>query len=154
MKKEVMFSSATGLWATPQDLFDRLDAEFHFNLDPCADDENHKCEKYYTEAEDGLAKDWGGYRVFCNPPYGRDLKRWVEKAYREGCKDNTLVVLLIPARTDTTFFHDFIMHRSEIRFISGRLRFNGHSENAPFPSMIAIFRGPKMQREEKKKKGR
>ena len=152
MKKEVMFSSATGLWATPQDLFDSLDAEFHFDLDPCADDENHKCEKYFTEAEDGLAQDWSGHRVFCNPPYGRDLKRWVEKAYREGCKDNTLVVLLIPARTDTTFFHDFIMHRSEIRFISGRLRFNGHKENAPFPSMIAVFRGPKMQREKKKRK--
>lgn len=102
----------------------------------------------------GWPRTGGGYRVFCNPPYGRDLKRWVEKAYREGCKDNTLVVLLIPARTDTTFFHDFIMHRSEIRFISGRLRFNGHTENAPFPSMIAVFRGPKMQREEKKKKGR
>ena len=139
MNKEVMFSSATGVWATPQDFFDSLDAEFNFTLDPCANDENHKCERYFTEAEDGLAQDWGGYRVFCNPPYGRALYK-----YREGCKDGTIVVLLIPARTDTTYFHDFIMNRAEIRFIKGRLKFGGGKDPAPFPSMLAIFRGPKM----------
>ena len=78
--------------------------------------------------------------MFCNPPYS-EIGKWVEKCYREGTKDNTVVVLLIPSRTDTKYFHDFIYQRSEIRFIKGRLRFNGHTENAPFPSMVVIFRG-------------
>ena len=143
MNLEVMFSSKTDQWATPQEVFDQLDREFHFNLDPCADEQNHKCEKYFTAAENGLKQDWGGYRVFCNPPYGRALKDWVEKCYREGHKDNTLVVLLIPARTDTTYFHDFILHRAEVRFIRGRLKFGDSKTGAPFPSMVAIFRGPK-----------
>ena len=144
MNLEVMFSSKTDQWATPQEVFDQLDREFHFNLDPCADEQYHKCEKYFTAAENGLKQDWGGYRVFCNPPYGRALKDWVEKCYREGHKDNTLVVLLIPARTDTTYFHDFILHRAEVRFIRGRLKFGDSKTGAPFPSMVAIFRGPKM----------
>lgn len=92
----------------------------------------------------GWPRTGGGYRVFCNPPYGRVLYKWVEKCYREGCKDGTIVVLLIPARTDTTYFHDFIMNRAEIRFIKGRLKFGGGKDPAPFPSMLAIFRGPKM----------
>lgn len=145
MNPEVMFSSKTDQWATPQEVFDQLNQEFHFNLDPCADERNHKCEKYFTAAENGLKQDWGGgYRVFCNPPYGRALKDWVEKCYREGHKDNTLVVLLIPARTDTTYFHDFILHRAEVRFIRGRLKFGDSKTGAPFPSMVVVFRGPKM----------
>lgn len=86
----------------------------------------------------------GGYRVFCNPPYGRAIIDWVEKAYREGTKDNTIVVMLIPARTDTRYFHDFIQHRSEIRFVKGRLKFGNSKQSAPFPSMIVIFRGAGM----------
>ena len=86
----------------------------------------------------------GGHRVFCNPPYGRAIGEWVEKAYREGTKDGTIVVMLIPARTDTKYFHDFILHRSEIRFISGRLKFGEAAQSAPFPSMLVIFRGAKM----------
>lgn len=144
MNCELMFSSKTDQWATPQDTFDELNKEFSFDLDPCADKKNHKCEKYFTVAEDGLKQNWGGHRVFCNPPYGRDLKAWVEKSYHEGHKENTLVVLLIPARTDTSYFHDFILNRSEIRFIRGRLKFGGSKNGAPFPSMIVIFRGPKM----------
>ncbi len=140
----VMFSSKTDQWSTPQSLFDELDEEFHFTLDPCADAENHKCARYFTAEEDGLAQDWSGNMVFCNPPYGRQIYQWVEKCYREGCKDNTVVVMLIPARTDTTYFHDFILNRAEIRFIKGRLRFGGGKGAAPFPSMIVIFRGPKM----------
>lgn len=92
----------------------------------------------------GLSKDWGGYRVFCNPPYGRAITDWVEKAYREGTKDNTIVVMLIPARTDTRYFHDFIQHRSEIRFVKGRLKFGNSKQAAPFPSMVVIFRGAGM----------
>lgn len=144
---DVMYMSKSNEWATPQDFFDELDKEFHFNLDPCATDENHKCERYFTKADDGLSKDWGGYRVFCNPPYGRDIPKWVEKSFREGHKDNTIVVMLIPARTDTKYFHDYILHRAEIRFVKGRLKFHGEdgkNDCAPFPSMVVIFRGAKM----------
>lgn len=136
-----LFSSKTCEWSTPQDFFNTLDSEFHFDLDPCADDMNHKTPLYFTEADDGLSKSWKGHRVFCNPPYGKEIGKWVEKAFKEGVKDNTLVVLLIPARTDTRYFHDYILHRSEIRFIPGRLKFGGVGTSAPFPSMVVIFRG-------------
>ncbi len=145
MNNALMFSSKTDKWATPQKLFDELNQEFHFTLDPCADETSYKCQKYFTEKEDGLLQNWEGHRVFCNPPYGKKIKKWVEKCYREGHKDNTLVVLLIPARTDTTYFHDYIQHRAEIRFIAGRLKFGDSATGAPFPSMLVIFRGPKMQ---------
>lgn len=118
-----LFSSKTDQWATPQEFFDELDREFHFDLDPCADESNHKTPEYFTKEQDGLLQDWSGRRVFCNPPYGRAIAAWVEKAYREGTKDGTIVVMLIPARTDTRYFHDFILHRSEIRFVPGRLKF-------------------------------
>lgn len=104
---EVMFSSKDDKWSTPQDFFDELDSEFHFTLDPCADDYNHKCEKYYTESDDGLSQDWKGEIVFCNPPYS-DCASWIEKCYNEAQKPNTTVVVLIPSRTDTKYFHNFI----------------------------------------------
>ena len=135
-----VFSSTTDEWATPQAFFDKLDAEFHFTLDPCATAENAKCEKYYTEADNGLDKDWSGERVFCNPPYGRAISKWVEKCYRESLKPDTLVVMLIPARTDTSYFHDFCYFKAEIRFVRGRLHFNESPQGAPFPSMVVIFR--------------
>jgi len=144
MNRDLMFSSKTDQWATPQAFFDELNQEFNFNLDPCADEQNHKCERFFTVKENGLAQDWGGYRVFCNPPYGSAIKEWVAKCYWEGHKENTLVVLLIPARTDTAYFHDYIQHRAEIRFIRGRLKFGSSQTGAPFPSMVVIFRGPKM----------
>lgn len=137
---DVMFSSKSDEWSTPQDVFDNLDAEFHFNLDPCCTHENRKCENHYTKEDNGLKHSWGGYSVFCNPPYS-NIAEWVEKCYREGTKDNTTVVLLIPSRTDTKYFHNFIYNRAEIRFIKGRLKFGGHSNSAPFPSMVVIFRG-------------
>lgn len=138
--ENAIYSSDNDEWSTPQDVFDELDAEFEFNLDPCASDDNHKCDAYYTIQDDGLSKNWRGRRVFCNPPYS-GIGKWVEKAYRECRFDDTVVVLLIPARTDTKYFHNFIYQRSEIRFIKGRLRFGGANNNAPFPSMIVIFRG-------------
>jgi len=141
---DVMYSSKSNEWSTPQDFFDKLNAEFQFNLDPCATDENHKCSKYFTRETDGLSQNWGGYCVFCNPPYGREIGAWVEKCYHEAQKENTVVVMLIPARTDTKYFHDYIYHRSEIRFIRGRLKFGNSNQGAPFPSMVVIFRGPKM----------
>ena len=138
---QVMFSSKDDKWSTPQDFYDELNTEFGFTLDPCADEFNHKCNKYYTEEDDGLLQDWKGEIVFCNPPYGRHIKDWVRKAYIEGCKPNTTVVMLIPARTDTTYFHKYIYHKAEIRFIKGRLKFGNSKNSAPFPSMVVIYRG-------------
>lgn len=137
---KVMFSSANEVWETPQDFFDKLNEEFHFDLDPCALPENAKCETFFTPEDNGLIQDWGGHKVFCNPPYGRSLKTWVRKCYLEGKKPNTIVVMLIPARTDTSFFHDYIYHHAEIRFVRGRLKFGGCENSAPFPSMVVIFR--------------
>ena len=134
-----LFSSKSIEWATPKATFAELDAEFNFNLDPCATPENAKCADFYTADNDGLAQNWGGRRVFCNPPYGRAIAAWVRKCYEESRKPDTLVVMLIPARTDTAYFHDYIYHKArEVRFIRGRLRFNDAGP-APFPSMIVIF---------------
>lgn len=140
MNNELMFSSKSDNWATPDDFYKKLNDEFNFNLDPCATDENHKCELYYTKDDDGLSQKWGGYRVFCNPPYGRGIGKWVEKAYKEAQQEDTLVVMLLPARTDTRWFHEYIYNKTEIRFIKGRIKFGGCKNNAPFPCMIVIFR--------------
>jgi len=140
MINQGLFSSNSNEWATPQKFFDDLNAEFHFNLDPCSTHENAKCERHFTIEDDGLSRDWGGARVFCNPPYGRELHRWVKKCYEESRKPDTLVVMLIPARTDTSYFHEYIYHKAkEIRFIRGRLHFNESKQGAPFPSMVVVF---------------
>lgn len=138
---KVMYMSNSNEWATPQSLFNKLDQEFHFNLDPCSTHQNAKCEKHFTIDEDGLTQDWGGFNVFVNPPYGKEIAKWVKKSWEEGRKKNTTVVMLIPARTDTSYFQDYIYNRSEIRFISGRVKFGEGKGSAPFPSMIVIFRG-------------
>ena len=137
-----MFSSKTDQWATPQDFFDILDKEFSFTLDPCADETNHKCNRYFTKEIDGLSQAWSGETVFCNPPYGRDIKKWVKKSRDEAQKPNTTVVMLIPARTDTQYFHDYIYQKPnvEVRFIKGRLKFGDSNNSAPFPSMVVVFR--------------
>lgn len=142
MNTDVMFSNKSNEWATPQSLFEELNAEFHFTLDPCADDINHKCDKYYTVNDDGLAQDWSGERVFCNPPYGRQVGNWVKKCFSEvyGGKCNCAVMLLF-AKTDTKWFHNYIYNKAEIRFIRGRIRFGNQENDAPFPSMVVIFRG-------------
>ena len=139
MKVETMFSSATGDWATPQEFFDMLDEIFHFTLDPCADEKNHKCEKYFTKEQNGLEQYWNGETVFCNPPYGRDIGQWIQKSIDEARKGAT-VVLLIPARTDTKWFHEYVLPYGEIEFLKGRVRFVGAKDVAPFPSMIGVFR--------------
>lgn len=139
MNTELMFSSKTDMWATPQDLFDQLDKEFHFTLDVCATPENAKCQKFYTKLENGLVQPWKGV-VWCNPPYGREIGQWVRRALF-ACIAGTTVVMLLPARTDTKWFHQYIYNRSnvEVRFIKGRLKFGGHQNSAPFPSMIVVF---------------
>lgn len=136
----VHYSSKTDDWATPQDFFDQLDEEFHFTLDPCADVQNHKCDQFYTREQNGLSKDWGGNVVFCNPPYGREIGTWVKYSYEQSKKKDTTVVMLIPSRTDTRWFHSYIYGKAEIRFVKGRLKFGGATTGAPFPSMIVIFR--------------
>lgn len=140
MDKNVMFSSKTDQWETPKDFFDDLDALFHFTLDACALPENAKCEKYFTPEMDGLKQEWGGV-VWCNPPYGREIGRWVEKGYLSA-KNGCTVVMLLPARTDTKWFHEYCyMNRfATVRFVKGRLKFGGSRNGAPFPSMVVIFR--------------
>lgn len=132
-----LFTSQTGEWATPQDFFDRLDDEFHFTLDACATPENAKCERYYTKEQDGLAQPWQGV-VWVNPPYGREIGKWVRKAY-ESSLQGAAVVCLLPARTDTAWWHDYCT-KGEVRFIRGRLKFGGSKNSAPFPSAVVIFR--------------
>ena len=137
---QACLSSKTDNWATPQDFFDKLNEEFHFTLDPCANEENHKCDLFYTTEQDGLTKDWGGHVVFCNPPYGKEIADWVRYSYEQSQKPNTTVVMLIPARTDTRYFHDYIYGKAEIRFIKGRLKFGDATTAAPFPSMVVVYR--------------
>lgn len=140
MNTNLHFSSNKQDWTTPSEFYNNLNKEFYFTLDPCCYKETALCKNYYTLQEDGLKQSWEGHRVFCNPPYGKEIKKWVEKCYIESKKENTLVVLLIPARTDTTYFHDYIYKpENEIRFIKGRLKFGGCKNPAPFPSMVVIF---------------
>lgn len=141
MNTDLMFSSKTDLWETPQALFDALNNEFHFTLDACAIPENAKCERYYTPEQDGLSQPWNGV-VWCNPPYGRTVGQWVQKAWLSSFYGATVVMLLF-ARTDTKWFHDYIYQkkRVEVRFLKGRLKFGGSKNSAPCPSMIVIFRG-------------
>lgn len=140
MDTNAMFSSKTSEWETPQDFYDRLDGEFHFTLDPAASDDNYKCEKYYTKNQDGLIHPWTNETVFCNPPYGQQIGQWVEKGYITARNSDKPVVMLLPARTDTRWFHDYIYGKAEVRFIRGRLKFGDSKHNAPFPSMVVIWR--------------
>lgn len=137
------YSSDRDNWETPQHLFDQLNAHYHFTIDVAANEQNHKCARYYTKADDGLSLPWTGHRVWCNPPYGRGVTaRWVEKAYREMVENNVLTVMLIPARTGTTYFHKHILGKTSICFLKGRLKFelNGQAgDSAPFDSMIVVF---------------
>lgn len=138
--ENVVYQSNTDEWETPQDLFDRLDAEFHFTLDPCSTDQNAKCEKHYTKADDGLKQDWSGETVWCNPPYGREIGAWCRKCYEHYMGGGT-AVMLVPSRTDTKWFYDYVIGKAEIRFIKGRVKFGGSKYNAPFPSMVVVYNG-------------
>ena len=128
MKTAVHFSSARLDWKTPSAVYNMLDAEFHFDFDPCPSNPGF----------DGLSVDWGDCS-FCNPPYGREIPKWVAKGYLESQKGKT-VVFLVPSRTDTRWWHDYIMKAKEIRFIKGRLKFGNATNSAPFPSAIIIFK--------------
>ena len=144
---EALFSSATGVWETPQAFFNKLNEEFNFEVDVCALPENAKCAMYYTPEIDGLAQDWKGKRCWMNPPYGRQVAQWIKKAYDSTREPGTTVVALLPSRTDTNYFHQYIYDKAiwasrsrvSIRFLKGRLKFGGASSGAPFPSMVVVF---------------
>lgn len=134
-----MVSSASVEWPTPPELFAALDAEFGFTLDPCATASSAKCARYFAMDDDGLAQPWAPHTVFCNPPYGpRETGRWVRKAWEES-ERGAMVVLLIPARVDTAWWHEYCS-RGEVRFLRGRVRFVGSETGAPFPSAVVVFR--------------
>jgi phage N-6-adenine-methyltransferase len=139
MLNESMFSSKKQDWETPKDFFDELDKEFNFEFDVCANEKNSKLPFFFTPEDNALTKPWFG-RCWMNPPYGREIKDWVKKAYEESRKPGTMVVALLPARTDTKWFHEYIYGKAEIRFIKGRLKFVGAEHFAPFPSMIVIWK--------------
>ena len=133
----VHFSSATDLWATPQDFFDKLDAEFGFDWDVCATHDNAKCRQYFTKIQNGLRQPWTGI-CWMNPPYGREIGKWMQKAYESSLQGAT-VVCLVPARTDTAWWHDYAA-KGEVRFIRGRLKFGDAKNSAPFPSAVVVVR--------------
>jgi site-specific DNA-methyltransferase (adenine-specific) len=140
--QQTMFSSKSKEWGTPQHFFDKLNKQFGpFTLDPCANTSNYKVATYYTENDNGLTQDWRGHTVFVNPPYGRGIKDWIEKAYKESLAPGTKVVMLIPARTDTRYWHDYVMKANNIYFVKGRLKFGNGENSAPFPSAVIVFEG-------------
>ena len=139
--EKVLFSSASEEWATPRDFFAKLDKEFFFTLDPCATAESTVVNRFFTREMDGLSKSWAGERVFMNPPYGKTIGKWMQKALSESRGGSPLIVCLVPARTDTRWWHECVQGKAEVRFIRGRLRFGGSKNSAPFPSCIVIYRG-------------
>jgi phage N-6-adenine-methyltransferase len=134
----VHFSSRTDQWPTPQALFDELNTEFGFTLDVCALPDNAKCVQYFTPEVDGLKQHWSG-RCWMNPPYGKTIGKWVRKAF-ESAAEGATVVCLLPARTDTAWWHEYVVKADDIRFIRGRLRFGAAQSGAPFPSAVVVFR--------------
>lgn len=151
MNKEVYSrtEASKDTWETPDYFFNLLDEEFKFTLDPCATKDNTKCKKFYTKEQNGLNQDWKGERVFVNPPFSqikdrKDRKGWVWKCYTEGIKENTLVVLILPPRTDTHYWHDYIMKANEIWFCKGRVNFLQKEEKpengSTFPLAVIIFK--------------
>ena len=145
MNKE-LFTSNKQNWETPKELFDKLNSEFNFELDAAASDENHKCENYFTEEQNALEQDWSKYNsIFINPPYDSKLQTdFLKKAYETNKKHGTTIVLLIPSRTDTARWHEYIFDKADVRFLRGRIKFEvdgvPHKDPAPFPSAIIIYK--------------
>ena len=133
----VHFLSKTDEYSTPGDFFKKYDKLYNFDLDVCASPNNAKCSRFFIESQNGLAQKWEG-TCWMNPPYGREIKRWVKKAY-EASLEGAVVVCLLPSRTDTTWWHDYVM-KGDIEFIKGRLKFSDLKINAPFPSAVVVFK--------------
>lgn len=135
----VHFSSATDDWATPQALFDEWDAKCGpLEIDVCASEQNAKCRRFFTKEQNGLAQSWAPHRCWMNPPYGRTIGFWMRKAYEEARLGAT-VVCLVPARTDTAWWHEYAKH-GDIHFIRGRVKFGSAKHSAPFPSAVVVFK--------------
>lgn len=135
---KALFSSKKQDWETPIDFFNKLDEVFKFEIDVAASDDNAKCEKYFTEKDDGLDQEWNGV-CWMNPPYGRKQIKWIEKAYNES-QNGATVVCLIPAKPDTKIWQDVIFKKTiAVCFVKGRLKFGGSKVNAPFPSALVVF---------------
>jgi len=132
----IHFSSKSQEWETPQEVFKEWDEIYNFNLDVCATEKNKKCSNYFSIKENGLNQEWKG-SCWMNPPYGREIGLWMKKAY-ESALGGAVVVCLVPARTDTKWWHDYAM-KGKIVFLKGRLKFNNHKNSAPFPSAVVIF---------------
>lgn len=142
MNNDLMFSSESAEWATPQVFFDKLNKVFNFHVDVCANAQNAKCDKFYTKEDNGLSKDWLG-TCWMNPPYGRGITGlWVQKAHLSAKLNNATIVALLPARTDTQWWHNYCKD-ADVFFVKGRLKFGVSKNAAPFPSAVVIFR-PKL----------
>jgi phage N-6-adenine-methyltransferase len=138
--RSVHFRSQSDEWPTPIELFNQLNARYHFQTDVCATTENSKCERFYTKEQDGLKQAWTD-TCWMNPPYGREIGLWVRKAHESARDNNATVVCLLPARTDTRWWHDYCAD-AEVRFLKGRLKFGGATNSAPFPSAVVVFHPP------------
>lgn len=135
----IHFSSLSCEWATPQWLFDEFNHLYKFDMDVCATKENTKCNSYFTKEDNALIQNWGTQTVWMNPPYGRGIKEWVKKAH-EAAQQGAIVVCLLPSRTDTSWWHEYVMKACEVLYIRGRLKFGDSINSAPFPSCIVIFK--------------
>lgn len=145
----IHFSSKSNEYETPQWLFDKLNKKYNFTLDVAASIKNHKCLDYFDKMDDGLKIDWYEHNnklgekagsIWMNPPYGRQIHKWIKKAYEESLK-GAIIVCLIPARTDTKYWHDYIFDKAKIEFLKGRLKFNNSKNSAPFPSAVVVYNG-------------
>lgn len=146
---QVLFSSKTDDHSTPQDFFDKLNEEYNFELDVCATESNAKCSKFFTKEQDALKQNWEG-TCWMNPPYGRDIILWMEKAYKEHKKNKNIIVCLVPVRTDTNWWHSYVEGKAKVKFIKGRLKFGNSTNSAPFPSALVIYK-PRQKRITKQK---
>ena len=137
-KHSVHFSSEDMTHATPWPFFKALDDEFHFTIDVCAQAHNAKCERFFSPEDDGLNQEWSGV-CWLNPPYGREIGKWMKKAHISA-QNGATVVCLIPSRTDTAYWHEYVMNADEVRLVKGRIKFVGSTAGAPFPSAVVVFR--------------
>lgn len=133
-----LFTSRTEEWETPEYVFSALNAKFLFQVDVCATSKNAKCKVYFDKSVNGLQREWSPFRCWMNPPYGKNISKWMKKAFEESQR-GALVVCLIPSRTDTKWWHDWVMRASEIQFVTGRISFGNEKQSAPFPSCIVIY---------------
>jgi phage N-6-adenine-methyltransferase len=139
MNTDLMFSSKTDMWATPQSFFDRLNDVYNFETDVCALPGNAKCARFFTPEQNGLAQEWRGV-CWMNPPYGREIGSWVAKAHESSERNGATIVCLLPARVDTKWWHDYCANAAEVHFVKGRLKFGEATDSAPFPSAVVVFR--------------